>query len=237
MDGRFVSYLRVSTQKQGESGLGLEAQRRVVAGYLNGGAWELLEEFQEVESGRKSNRPKLREAIELCQLTGATLLIANISRLTRNLRFLTGLQESGIEFIACDMPKANNLTVSILVAVAQYEAEQTGLRTKASLASIKARIKSGEGHVSRRSGRAISRLGNPNGLSVSRPDLGVEGIKAKADSYAARVLPRVRRLQKENSSLTWIAAQLAASKIMMPRGGTAWTATAVKRVLDRTPMN
>ena len=110
-DGKFVSYLRVSTAKQGASGLGLEAQRRAVADHLNGGRWEHVREFVEVESGKRDDRPKLAEAMALCRLHGATLLIAKLDRLSRDAHFLLGLQKAGVRFIAADMPEANEMVV------------------------------------------------------------------------------------------------------------------------------
>ena len=129
MDGRFVSYLRVSTERQGRSGLGLEAQRESVAQYLNGGRWKLLGEFLEVESGKRSDRAQLAAAIERCKLTGATLLVAKLDRLSRNLHFLTGLRDSGIRFRAVDNPDANELTVNILASVADAEGKAISRRT------------------------------------------------------------------------------------------------------------
>ena len=102
--GSFVSYLRVSTQKQGQSGLGLEAQRKTVEDYLNGGDWNVIEELVEIESGKNNRRPKLNEAIDLCKASGATLVVAKIDRLTRDAAFLLSLKDAGIDFIAADMP-------------------------------------------------------------------------------------------------------------------------------------
>src|ERR1700674_2608131 len=114
--GRFVSYLRVSTDKQGKSGLGLEAQRAVVAQYLNGGDSTLIREFIEVETGKRTNRPQLAAAMAACRAHKATLVIAKLDRLARNLHFVSGLMESGVEFVAADNPHANRLTIHILSA-------------------------------------------------------------------------------------------------------------------------
>ena len=135
----FVSYLRVSTTKQGASGLGLEAQRKAVADYLNGGDWTLLGEYVEVESGRKNDRPELLKALEHCRLTGAKLVIAKLDRLSRNAHFLIGLQEAGVPFVAADMPNANELTVGIMALVAREERKAISSRTKAALAAAKER--------------------------------------------------------------------------------------------------
>ena len=112
--GRFVSYFRVSTARQGRSGLGLDAQREAVTAFLNGGNWSVIADFVEVESGRKSDRPELAKAMDLCRLTGATLVIAKLDRLARDAHFLLGLQKAGVEFVACDMPQANRLTIGIM---------------------------------------------------------------------------------------------------------------------------
>src|ERR1700720_170588 len=145
--GRFVAYYRVSTDRQGRSGLGLEAQRKAVMDYLNGGAWELAGEYTEIESGRHSDRPELVKAIATCRKQRGRLVIAKLDRLSRNLAFIATLMESGVEFVAVDNPTANKLTVHILAAVAQHEREMISERTNAALAAAKRRGK---------------RLGNPN---------------------------------------------------------------------------
>jgi DNA invertase Pin-like site-specific DNA recombinase len=234
MQGRFVAYYRVSTAKQGASGLGLEAQRRTVADYLNGGSWELVGEFEEIESGKRADRPALASAMERCRLTGARLLIAKLDRLSRNVHFLTGLEEEGVDFVACDMPEANQFTVHIMAAVAQQESRAISARTKAALGSIKARLEDGGEHVSRRSGKALTKLGSPRGLTVSRPDLGTQALTAKADQFAARVRPTLEALRAEGLSLGAVAARLNGMRVNSARGG-LWTPTAVKRVLERAP--
>jgi DNA invertase Pin-like site-specific DNA recombinase len=115
--GKFVAYYRVSTQKQGRSGLGLAAQRQAVADFLNGGNWKIVGEFTEVESGKKSDRRQLAKALAMCRLHGARLVIAKLDRLSRNAHFLLGLQESGVDFVAADMPTANQLTVGIMCGI------------------------------------------------------------------------------------------------------------------------
>src|SRR4051812_8938522 len=121
--GKFIAYYRVSTDRQGKSGLGLEAQQEAVRSYLNGGNWQLVAELVEIESGKRSDRPKLQEALKLCRLHGATLIIAKLDRLARNVAFVSNLMESGVDFVAVDFPQANRLTVHILAAVAEHEAE------------------------------------------------------------------------------------------------------------------
>jgi DNA invertase Pin-like site-specific DNA recombinase len=130
-------YFRVSTSKQGESGLGLEAQRETVERFI--GNAERVGDFIEVESGKNSDRPKLKEAIALAKRTKAKLVIAKLDRLSRNVHFLSGLMESGVDFVAVDNPNANRLTLHILAAVAEDEARRISERTKAALGALKAR--------------------------------------------------------------------------------------------------
>jgi DNA invertase Pin-like site-specific DNA recombinase len=144
---RFVAYYRVSTERQGTSGLGLEAQQKAVRDYLNGGAWELCAEHIEVESGKNAERPELAKALEACRRHKARLVIARLDRLSRNLAFVATLMDAGVEFTAVDNPHANKLTVHILAAVAQHEREMISERTTAALQAAKARG---------------VRLGNPN---------------------------------------------------------------------------
>ena len=140
--GKFVAYFRVSTDRQGKSGLGLDAQREAVMSYLNGGSWTLVSEFTEVESGKRSdNRPQLAAAIAACKRQKAKLVIAKLDRLSRNLAFIAALMESGVEFVAADMPHANRLTVHILAAVAEHERQMISERTRAALQAAKKRGK------------------------------------------------------------------------------------------------
>src|SRR5262249_17927067 len=139
-EGKFVSYLRVSTDKQGKSGLGLEAQRNAVEDYLNGGRWKLVKEFVEVESGkREDNRPMLAQAMAACRLHKATLVIAKLDRLSRDAHFLLGLDKAGLEFVATDNPHANRLTVGIMALMAETEREMISKRTKDALSGAQPR--------------------------------------------------------------------------------------------------
>jgi DNA invertase Pin-like site-specific DNA recombinase len=148
--GKFVAYYRVSAQRQGKSGLGLDAQRSAVQEYLNGGNWRIVAEYTEVESGKRKDRPMLGDALKACRIHGAKLVIAKLDRLARNAHFLLGLQEAGVEFIAVDMPTVNRMVVGILALVAEDEAKRISERTKAALAAAKRRgVKLGgilEGH-------------------------------------------------------------------------------------------
>src|SRR3954466_12001673 len=137
--GRFVAYYRVSTDQQGRSGLGLEAQREAVRSFLNGGSWTLADEVTEVESGKRNDRPELDRALGLCRLYGATLVVAKLDRLARNVAFISKLMESGVDFVAADFPQANRLTVHTLAAVAEHETAMISARTKAALNAAKAR--------------------------------------------------------------------------------------------------
>ena len=214
---RFVAYYRVSTDRQGKSGLGLEAQKAAVADYLNGGDWKLLAEFTEVESGKKhDNRPQLAKAIEACRRQKAKLIIAKLDRLSRNLAFTAALMDSGVEFIAVDNPHANKLTIHILAAVAQHEREMISERTKAALQAAKARGK---------------RLGNPRLAQAAK--LGRAAVAATADRFAANVLPFIRDAQKAGaSSHNAIAAELNKRHVRTAFGRT-WTHVQVGKVLAR----
>lgn len=216
-EGRFVTYLRVSTDRQGKSGLGLDAQRAAVAAHLNGGSWVTVGEYVEIESGKNNARPELTKAMEMCRLTGAKLLIAKLDRLSRNAAFLLNLRDSGIEFVAADMPDANRMTVGIMAVVAEHEREMIASRTKAALAAAKAR------------GRV---LGGYRGGPVPDARRGGETVSQAADVFAKRVGPVVQGMRQAGQGLAAIAAELTAKGIRTARGG-AWTATAVRNVLAR----
>src|SRR5215218_1403441 len=138
-EGGFVAYYRVSTERQGKSGLGLDAQRKAVEDFLNGGNWRLVAEFTEIESGKQADRPALAKAFQACRLRRAKLVIAKLDRLSRDAHFLLGLEKAGIDFVAADMPNANRLTVGIMAMVAEEERRMISARTKAALAQAKAR--------------------------------------------------------------------------------------------------
>lgn len=219
-DGKFVGYFRVSTAKQGASGLGLEAQQQAVSDYLNGGHWKLVGEFVEIESGKRNDRPKLAEALALCRLRGATLVIAKLDRLARNVNFISNLMESSVEFVAVDFPQANRLTVHILAAVAEHEAVMISARTKAALAAAKARgvvLGGDRGNIAAEAHR---------GAAASAAKRG-----AKAAARSADLLPVIRGAQANGAtSLRQIAAVLNERGIKTARGG-EWTAVQVQRIL------
>jgi DNA invertase Pin-like site-specific DNA recombinase len=214
--GKFVAYFRVSTDRQGKSGLGLEAQREAVLNYLNGGSWTLVAEFTEVESGKHSDRPQLAAALAACKKHRARLVIAKLDRLSRNLAFIATLMDSGVEFVAVDNPHANKLTVHILAAVAQHEREMIAQRTRDALRAAKARGK---------------RLGNPK-LSEARK-MALKANRKVAESFAANVLPIIRQIQQSGvHSARSIARALAARGIKTARGG-EWTGVQVADILRR----
>ena len=220
--GNFIAYFRVSTDRQGQSGLGLEAQRQAVMDYLNGGNWKLVAEYTEVESGKRNDRPELAAAMDACRRQKAKLVIAKFDRLARNVHFISGLMESGVDFVAVDMPEANKLTVHVLAAVAEHEREQISARTKAALAAAKARGKKlGWSMPSR---RAEQRAAAAKGVAVNM---------AKAEQFAANVLPVIREIQASGvDTLSGIALALNARGIKTSRGR-RWYAATVRNVLAR----
>ncbi|UTP41437.1 recombinase family protein [Phenylobacterium sp. LH3H17] len=213
-EGRFVAYYRVSTEKQGRSGLGLDAQREAVATYLNGGHWQLLAEFTETETGKGSNalakRPQLRAALEHAKKHKATLVIAKLDRLARNVAFIAQLMEAGVDFIAVDNPTANRLTLHILAAVAEHEREMISERTKAALAAAKAR------------GQVLGR----NGANLALRN------KAVAAERLQPIAADLNALRDEGLSVRGIAAALNERGIPSP-GGAGWHAANTHRALKR----
>src|SRR5215813_5790846 len=141
MRGKFIAYYRVSTDKQGRSGLGLEAQRKAVTDYLDGGSWELIGEYTEVESGKRSDRPELAKAIAFAKKHRARLVIAKLDRLSRNVAFISALMERKVDFIAVDNPHATKFNLHILAAVAEFERDAISKRTREALAAAKAKGK------------------------------------------------------------------------------------------------
>jgi DNA invertase Pin-like site-specific DNA recombinase len=232
-NGKFISYLRVSTQQQGNSGLGLEAQREAVSRYLNGGQWTLVQELVEIESGKRKDRPKLAEALALCRIYNATLIIGKLDRLARDTEFLLSVVresgEGGVVF--CDLPTIPAGPVGIfmvtqMAAVAALEAGLISQRTKAALAAAKARgVQLGgiRGGVERMAG--ISRDGNVASASVRT---------AAAAQRNERLAPVIASIQGEGKTTPQqIADALNEKGISAPRGG-AWSPVQVRRILIRT---
>ena len=208
--GEFVAYYRVSTERQRISGLGLEAQREAVGRHV--GTGQLVAEFTETESGKRhTNRPQLLAALAECRKRRAVLLIARLDRLARNVAFIANLMESGVDFIACDMPQANRLTIHILAAVAEHEREMISQRTKAALAAAKV-----------------------HGVQLGNPRLAEARERARAAHHARRPAPEVlaimQDLRSQGVSFREIARRLNRLNIR-PGRGRAWHGTSVKGLL------
>lgn len=220
--GAFVAYYRVSTAKQGRSGLGLEAQREAVRSFLNGGNWRLQAEFTEVESGKRSDRAELAKALQACRVYGARLVIAKIDRLSRDAHFLLGLQKAGVPFVAADMPEANEMVVGIMAVVAQAERKMISARTKSALAAAKARgVKLG-GHRGATISDAVRNLGNT-------------ARATKAKSFAADLAAAIDTVRAETgaTSAGAIARELTSRGVATPSGKTQWQAVQVQRALKK----
>lgn len=215
----YIIYYRVSTTRQGQSGLGLKAQEQAVYNFLRP-TDRVLNTFIEVESGRKNDRPKLLSAIQTARLKNATVLIAKIDRLARSVKFITDLQESKVKFTACDCPEANETMVQILAVMAQWEAKQISLRTK--LALKQATL------------RGVT-LGNPQNLKTTTEDRqkGVIKLKEKADAFAESMLPVIADIREEGiHTYLGISKELNSRQFRTVRN-CAWTPTAVKNLLRR----
>lgn len=214
----------MSTARQGASGLGLEAQRVAVETLCASRGWSIIAPpFQEVESGKRSDRPELLKALEQAKLTGARLVIAKLDRLSRDATFLLTLQDSGVRFVAADMPDANDLTVGIMALVARQERQAISRRTKEALAVAKARG---------------VRLGNPNGAAAFRragkgTGAAIAAVSANATFRADQLRPVIQRLQAGGvASLGGLAAALNEEGILTPRGG-RWHASSVRNLVAR----
>jgi DNA invertase Pin-like site-specific DNA recombinase len=220
---KYVAYYRVSTTRQGRSGLGLDSQKHAVREYLSGRRGRHIAEHVEIESGRNNARPQLQLALAACRVHGATLIVAKLDRLSRNAAFLLTLRDSAVEFVAADMPDANRLTVGILAMIAEHEAEAISARTKAALAAAK---------------RRGVRLGNP--AHLDKKGARARGTTASALIRAARsqqraadLSPSIAALRAAGAtSLRSLARGLNSEAIPAPRGG-AWTAPQVQRMLSR----
>lgn len=211
----YIAYLRVSTQKQGESGLGLDAQRVAISRYTANG--RVLATFTETESGKRNDRPQLAAALQKAKQTGAVLVIAKLDRLARNVHFISGLMESGVEFVACDMPHANRLTLHIMAAIAEHEAEMISKRTVAALAAARARGTKLGGYRGK---------GAPTAASRAK---GRHTQTAGANARAARLKPILTDLRAAgHTTYQALAVALTVRGYAAPRGG-AWSAAQVRR--------
>lgn len=215
---QFVAYLRVSTAQQGRSGLGLEAQRAAVATYVAGQAGQLVAEFEEVETGKGAAalelRPQLRAALTAAKKAGAVLVIAKLDRLARNVHFVSGLMESGCEFVAADMPQANKTMLHMHAVMSEWERDQISARTKAALAAVKAR------------GVRLGTKGAENLASMNASRV------AGADAQAERLRGTLAGYVRAGYSQRRMAAELAALNVPTARGG-VWTQVQVGRLLAR----
>lgn len=223
-NGKFVAYYRVSTARQGRSGLGLEAQREAVRHYLDGGRWQLVDEIVEIESGKKDDRPQLARALDLCRAWRATLIIAKLDRLARNVEFTARLMNSGVEFVAVDFPQANRLTIHILAAMAEHEREMISARTKAALRAAKARgvqLGGDRGGLTRK----VRTRGNERSSEVRHE---------RADRRASSLLPVIERLRARGmTSAQRLARALNDEGVPTVSGTGRWQAVSVLRVLER----
>lgn len=220
---RVAAYYRVSTDGQGRSGLGLEAQRKAVRSLCDSRGWEIVSEFTEVESGKRNDRPQLLAALDHARLTGAKLVVAKLDRLSRDAAFTLQLRNSGVDFTCADNPDVNRLTIGLLAVINEDERERISERTKAALAAAKAR------------GR---RLGNPNGAAALRRAAkgnadSVEAIKRGADEFAEGLRGTVDGLKATGvTSLASLAGALNDAHIKTARGG-KWHASSVRNLLQR----
>lgn len=205
------AYYRVSTNRQGRSGLGIDAQRAATETYVRSNGAKLMGEFIEVESGTRFDRPELSNALKACRKTGATLLIAKLDRLARNVHFISGLLETDVRFVAIDMPNADRFMLHVYAAIAEEEARKISERTKAALAAAKAR-----GVALGANGKRLAKLNS-----------------AAADDFARQVGPMISRLRTtKKQTYRAIAAQLNNDGVKTFRGG-SWHPTSVRNAHNR----
>jgi DNA invertase Pin-like site-specific DNA recombinase len=223
----FIAYYRVSTKRQGESGLGLEAQQEAVTRHILGQTGQLVTTYQEIETGKRKDRPELLKALAHAKRSRATLIVAKLDRLARNVQFLAALMESGVDFVCCDNPHATRFTIHILAAVAEEEARQISARTKAALLAYKAR--GGKLGAQDPRCKSIARIDGDHGTGQQ---LGSRANSAKAHDAYADIIPVMRSLRNQGSTLRQIAGQLNSLK-QTTRSGKPWNAVQVMRVLDR----
>jgi DNA invertase Pin-like site-specific DNA recombinase len=221
--GGFIAYYRVSTGKQGKSGLGIEAQRQAVANYLNGGNWHIIAEFTEIESGKRSDRPQFDKALAAARLRQVPIVVAKVDRLTRSVAFLSRLLEAGVDVRFADLPALEGATGRFLLqqmaAVAELEAGMISARTKAALAAAK---------------RRGVKLGGDRGVVPTNKQraLAVAKRREQARARAADLAPVVQELQAAGVvSLRAIAAGLKERGIPAAQGG-SWSPTQVARLLE-----
>jgi DNA invertase Pin-like site-specific DNA recombinase len=225
MERKLIAYYRVSTKAQGDSGLGLEGQTAAVEGYGQAIGGTILRTYQEVESGKRADRPELAKALADAKRSKATLVIAKLDRLARNVAFLANLMESGVDFVACDNPQANRLTIHILAAVAENEAVMISQRTKAALAAYKAR--GGILGAARPDCRKLSADASVKGRQAAS-----RAIRAKAKAAYEDLAPMIVELKAAGRSLRDIAGVLNGEG-HTTRRGMPWNPMQVSRILER----
>ena len=226
---RIVSYIRVSTRAQEASGLGLEAQREAVQAFARQQRGQIIGEYCEAESGKRKDRPELAKALAHCRRSKATLVVAKLDRLARNVAFTSALIESKVDFVCCDNPHANKLTIHILAAVAEHEAEAISQRTKAALAAAKARgVKLGSARPGHWEGREDRRVA---GVRAAGKAAGEAHARAADEAYGD-LIPIVGKLRAKGLTLREVADRLNRMG-HTTRRGKSWSPTQVARVLRR----
>jgi DNA invertase Pin-like site-specific DNA recombinase len=233
-NGKFVGYFRVSTDRQGQSGLGLDAQQRAVNDYLNGGRWQLIGEFVEVESGKRNDRPQLAAALAMCKREGATLIVAKLDRLARNVFLVAGLMESKVDFVAVDMPHANRLTIHILAAVAEHERQCISDRTRAALAVAKARGKR-LGNAKLAADNAAAACAHAEALRPVITEIrkaGVRTVRGIAEELNRRAVPTVRGRRWHANAVNLMLHRLDRTR---PTGATRTRHRRSRRVRQAVP--
>lgn len=217
-NGKFIAYHRVSTQKQGLSGLGLEAQKQTVLNYLNGGSWELIQEFVEIETGKGADaldrRPQLKAAIDACKKQKATLIIAKLDRLARNVHFISGLLETGVDFVCADMPQANKVMLQMYSVMAEWERDQISGRTKAALQAAKAR------------GVVLGAAGAAN----LKPN--IEARQQAASEFAGKLKGIIEGMRARGLSQRAMCGELNQLGVKTAKGG-EWSLIQLQRVMAR----
>ena len=223
-EGKQVLYFRVSTQRQGKSGLGLDAQREQVQNFLNGGSWEIIGEFVEVESGKRNDRPQLEKALKMARVHNARLVVAKVDRLSRSLAFITNLMESGVQFVAADMPEMTPLTVHIMAAMAEHERMMISSRVKEALKQAKLRgvkLGSPKCYLTDADRKVGSKIG---------ADVRTKNAVAKAED----IMEIVEDIEQNGiTSLKGIARVLTKRGVPTPRGKATWYPAQVKRLRER----
>jgi DNA invertase Pin-like site-specific DNA recombinase len=229
MNIKAVCYYRVSTNKQGVSGLGLDAQKASAKQYCDAGSIKIIKEYSEVQSGGKNDREMIRQALEYCEITKAILVVAKLDRISRDVGFIDTLLKSGVKFVCADMPEANESMIQFMSVFAQYERKMSSERTKAALATKKTQAeKRGES----------AGLGNPD-MKAMRSKIpsnfrqkGTLAKKKKATAWAAKIMPSIEEAQNKGcTSLRQIADWLNKNHIEASKGG-KFQAVSVKRILD-----